>query len=578
MRLLSTALCAITLVVPAKTKMEIVDTIVVLPGGMSLHDARDLARKTGVKRIELRAGRYELASPLLLTAADSDVEWIGDIATTISGGRAVTGWAECGGSAPANVMCATLTFANASALAQPRQLFINNRRAPRGVTSSKVLGAFLNAAKVDVNAYYVDGELSGAASWAAENAGSVEFVYTAQGSPWTESRCTVENVTKSPAALQAGAAQQCAADYGSTKPCCEQPGSPVGPKYVCTAAQPKCVGYVYDRHYGICSGGAPVPPADTIVYMKQPCFAALQAKPCGQSTHTPAHIENAAMSDLVAGQWFLDRSGSKPRVAYFPLPGEDVTKATVILPVLEHLLVSKKSTIEGVLPLRGVSFSGLTFEHATWSRPNTGLGYVELQSGALVSTPGTACIDYEWEPMPSNIALSNSVGATFDQCTFRHLGGGALQFDSGAHNNTVSRCTFTDVSGTAVQIGRYDTYNITEESEQERFNTVSDCVIDGVAAEYHGNAGLSVGYSYGTSLLHNVLTNLSYSGISIGWGWSREKNTYAAFNTVAGNEINGFKLQRSYPSASLGDGGGIYALGPQQVGLSFWRNTVVLPP
>ena len=569
------------LIEPAKTKMESVDTIIVRPGEMSLHDARDLARKTGAKRIELRAGRHELASPLHLTAADSGVAWVGDVTTarsgpttTISGGRAVTGWAACGGSAPTSVMCATLTFANASALAQPRQLFINNRRAPRGVTSSKVLGAFLNAANVDVNAYYVDGELSGAASWADENAGSVEFVYTAQGSPWTESRCTVENVTKSTlpltaaAALKAGAAQQCAADYGTTKPCCGQPGSPVGPSYVCTAAQPKCVGYVYDHHYGTCRGGAPVPPADTIVYMKQPCFAALQAKPCGQSTHTPAHIENAAMSDLIAGQWFLDRSGSKPRVAYFPLPGEDVTKATVIMPVLEHLVASEKSTTGGALPLRDAKFSGLTFEHATWSRPNTGLGYIEQQSGALVSTPGTACIDYEWEPMPSNIALSGSVGATFDQCTFQHLGGGALQFDSGAHNNTVSRCTFTDVSGTAVQIGRYDTYNITDASQQERFNTVSDCVIDNVATEYHGNAGLSVGYSYGTSLLHNVLTNLSYSGISIGWGWSREKDTYAAFNTVAGNEINGFKLQRSYPSASLGDGGGIYALGPQQVGLS----------
>ena len=144
------------------------------------------------------------------------------------------------------------------------------------------------------------------------------------------------------------------------------------------------------------------------------------------------------------------------------------------------------------------------------------------------------------------------------------LGAGALQFTNGAHENTISKSVFQDVSGTAIQLGRYDTFNITDPSKQEIGNIISENLINNVACEFHGNAGLSIGYSKGTVIQHNEIFNLTYSGISIGWGWSREVETYAQDNIVAGNKIHDFKLQKSYPGASLGDGGGIYALGPQQ--------------
>ena len=54
--------------------------------------------------------------------------------------------------------------------------------------------------------------------------------------------------------------QDCAADYGKTTPCCDQPSaagsSQVGAQYICTAAHPVCMGYVYDSHWGACGGAA----------------------------------------------------------------------------------------------------------------------------------------------------------------------------------------------------------------------------------------------------------------------------------------------------------------------------------
>jgi hypothetical protein len=120
---------------------------------------------------------------------------------------------------------------------------------------------------------------------------------------------------------------------------------------------------------------------------------------------------------------------------------------------------------------------------------------------------------------------------------------------------------FHDISGTSVQIGGYASYNITVEKLQEIGNTVSDSVIRHVAAEYHGNCGVQAGYSKGTSIIHNEISDLTYSGVSIGWGWT-DPPTYASDNTVSYNIIRNYKLQLA-PVVALGDGGGIYALGPQ---------------
>ena len=483
--------------------------------------------------IRLLPGRHELSDPLHFTSEDSGLSIIGDEGdaspAVISGGRPITGWAPCASPSSSHLVCAPLAFPNATSLAQGRHLFVNGRRAPRGVADSSVAAAFARPVSVDSNKYVVSAAASGAGAWGAGAAG-VEMVYTAQGSPWTESRCTVANVTRP--------AQAAGGDNNNNN---------------------------NDDDDDVLH-----------VYMKQPCFSAVQAKPCGQSTHVPAYVENTGAAALRPGQWFLDKSAAPHwQAVYYPLAGEDMLGGSadvdVVMPVLETLAHTTGATAapasggSALAPATDLSFTNIVWEHATWRRPDTGLGYVEQQSGALVAHPGTECVDYEWHPMPSNVVFLGAKGVTISNCTFRHLGAGALQFAGGAHDNLVSRSVFYDVSGAAVQIGAYDTFNATDPAAQELRNEVSDCEINGVACEFHGNAGISVGYSSGTVIAHNDVGNLTYSGISIGWGWSRELDTYAGNNTVVGNKVHDFKLQTAPPSgASLGDGGGIYALGPQQ--------------
>ena len=210
------------------------------------------------------------------------------------------------------------------------------------------------------------------------------------------------------------------------------------------------------------------------------------------------------------------------------------------MPVLETLLVGSGS---GSSKLTGVSFSGISFQHATWCETHQVLvsfemlscmpradltpgnnigdgaadseeGFVENQSGdaacggffgpvvhTLVSpqlpssggplnrlSSSSAQAAYD-QRMVANVVMMNTKRVRFDRCEFAHLGANAIDFAHGAHDNVISDCLFRDISGAAVQIGRTDglTQRLTDPAAQERSNTVENSIIVQPAVEYHGS-------------------------------------------------------------------------------------------
>lgn len=129
--------------------------------------------------------------------------------------------------------------------------------------------------------------------------------------------------------------------------------------------------------------------------------------------------------------------------------------------------------------------------------------------------------DSLWTPTTANILLEGVKGARFDRCTFTRLGACGVSLEGGAQNNTIADSIFADISASAVSIGRTNSYNITDRTKHDADNTVSDCRILDVAAEFHGAPGLAVFYARGTRIVHNEIANLPYTGVSIGWGWGR---------------------------------------------------------
>ena len=293
---------------------------------------------------------------------------------------------------------------------------------------------------LDVDA---DAVVDGAQATAGASAGAVYFV-------------TLDSsvLPPSPAPPAVGA---CAANHGSSVPCCGQSGNAVPLPYQCPAAFPTCEGYVYNSHYGHCAAPAPPPP---------------------------------------------------------PGPPKPPPPIHAVLPQLEQL-------VHGTAGTKDVAWSDVVFAEATWLQPSSSFGFVELQAGCTCRETCTAD-DSTWVPTTANILLEGVHNATFDRCTFTRLGACGVSFEGGSQNNSITRSTFSDISGSAVSIGRVDTYNLTgSPSLHDAGNTLADSVVQSAGQEFHGAPGVAVFYSRGTRIIHNEIKDLPYTGVSIGWGWGR---------------------------------------------------------
>jgi len=195
-------------------------------------------------------------------------------------------------------------------------------------------------------------------------------------------------------------------------------------------------------------------------------------------------------------------------------------------------------------------------------------GFVEIQAGCTLpgATPPAGHSDWSddslWVPTPGNILLDGVFGARFEGCTFTRLGACAISLEGGSQNNTIAFSEFTDISASAISIGRINTYNISDPARHDAGNVVANCRISAVANEFHGAPGIAVFYTRGTSLVHNEIHNLPYTGISFGWGWGRTmeilwpRMPWDAANDISYNNIHDVMQM-------LGDGGAIYTLGTQ---------------
>jgi hypothetical protein len=303
----------------------------------------------------------------------------------------------------------------------------------------------------------------------------------------------------------------------------------------------------------------------TAITMKQPCWFNLVHKACGQNANgPPTYIEGVAATaaSTAPGHWSL--SADTNYVYYRPLPDESLattatttTKTTTtidaVVPKLEVLVRIGKGA-------DGTSFSGFTFEHATWLRPGQHDGYVEQQTGACTignfSQNNNCNVDYYWSvKTPGNVQVVDAEGVTFKHCEFTRLGATAVDFTR-APRARVAGCLIHDVSGSGVQIGQFQDPLA---AHLDVGAVVSDTIVNKAGAEYSGAAGINVGYTQNLTLMHNDVSNLTYVPITVGWGWSRHECyncTNAGSNMIAWNRVHDYKQM-------LNDGGGIYMLGPQ---------------
>lgn len=269
-----------------------------------------------------------------------------------------------------------------------------------------------------------------------------------------------------------------------------------------------------------------------------------------------------------AGEWYADPANGK--IYYWPRADEDMNIAEVIVPHLETL-VQVEGTLD--LPVSNLSFEGICFEHTTWLRPSL-QGHVPLQAGFYIldayklldpGTPDKAGLENQaWLGRQSaGITVKNANQIRFERCQIQHMAATGIDFVSGTSFNRVTNCKISDIGGTGIQIGFFGDagfeahlpYNPSDAREVCQFETIANNLITDCTNEDWGCVGISVGYAHDVNIEHNEVSHLNYSGICVGWGWTKTINCMKN-NRIHANYIHHF-------AKNMYDVGGVYTLSAQ---------------
>ncbi len=268
--------------------------------------------------------------------------------------------------------------------------------------------------------------------------------------------------------------------------------------------------------------------------------------------HPRYFLENALEFCDNQGEWYCDFDERK--IYYYPLSDEKMENAECTIPVSEKLIVIRGRKDKHAA---FINFKGIIFEHTEWLLPKR--GYCATQ----------ACMYDErydknknWSQVPAAIELDLADNCGFYDCTVRHTGGSGIWLRENCSNCEISGTHISDIAGNGINIGegRERTVNgkpwwQSAAEEVSKNNKVYNSLIEDCGIQFFGAVGIWGGLIANTSIDHNEIRNLPYTGVSVGWMWN-PRPTPCKENNITSNHIH-------HVMQILSDGGGIYCLGLQ---------------
>lgn len=216
------------------------------------------------------------------------------------------------------------------------------------------------------------------------------------------------------------------------------------------------------------------------------------------------------------GEWYLDKS--EGYLYYIPREGEDLATAECVVPTLRQWLVVK-GTREA--PVKDLRFENLSFQYSAYRM--SAIGNEPMQAAALVE----AAMEFD-----------HAQSITFSDCEMLHTGGYAVWFKTACRDNIIDHCYIADLGAGGVKIGM--PIYTAEADLISRHNTVNNSIITHAGSEMPCAVGVAIFHSSDNQITHNEISDLRYSGISVGWVWGYNRSNEIWTNALKDNGVVDF--------------------------------------
>ena len=245
-------------------------------------------------------------------------------------------------------------------------------------------------------------------------------------------------------------------------------------------------------------------------------------------------IENVPDALDQPGEWYLDRRSG--RLSLIAPPGVDPNDALVSAPRLQELVhIAGDPKGQAVAGLRLV---GLTFAESDYEMSAEGL-----------TSPQAAV------PVRGAFRVTHATGGRVENCTFENIGGYAIDLGRGAQDWQIVGNTVRNIGGGGVRLGEP---NDTQPTPRDACHShrVTDNTLTALGRVFAPACGVIVFQSGQNRIAHNHISDLYYTGVSVGWTWGYRESPCR-------ENIIEFNIIENVGQGRLSDMGGVYTLGPQ---------------
>jgi hypothetical protein len=261
-------------------------------------------------------------------------------------------------------------------------------------------------------------------------------------------------------------------------------------------------------------------------------------------------LENAYEFLDSPGEWYYNSDTGM--LYYWPQSEEDMSTAEVIMPNT-NTLVSLNGTFDN--PVRNMTFEGLQFKYTNWTRPNA-YGFVDVQANTLIPSPPNDNTDAQYrhnqkkDRVDAAMNVLSSQNIIVKDNTFSDLGGTGLTYNNGGSDNLIQGNLIQDASGSGIEIGN-DAYKPLDSRMTPRNYILFNNHVDNIGIDYLGSVGITVLYADNFLIQNNLITNVPYSGMSVGWGWSAGDVVSLPHRvTITKNRVENF-MQKTHDGAAI---------------------------